>query len=204
MANQWNYANALLTFPVTSRRQILLQTRFTLANSWTALDDLTFEPPNQPQNSVSCDFEDGHLCGWDLEEGWPNHWRLSNGTVGAGPYALQGAAEGQGFVYVDSSALPSPGTPTEIDTHYQPAVESEFVFYYRAFGHGVASLVLFLDVERESRYALWHAQSYGREWQRVQLGVCSIQSFKVCPKSIVYGFDLIEKKIAHCYSRFRM
>ena len=181
--NQWNYAETTIIQPMDvphDHLQILLQSRFTLPNSYTALDDIVFLQTNAADlDTMSCDFENGHLCGWDLEDDSPNHWTLGNGPVGVGSYGLQSAAAGSGFVYVDSNALPSPGTPAEMDTHYRAGVDSALEFHYRAFGFGVASFVLYLDVQNGSRYAVWHAGQFGAEWQRARLNVCSVTTFKV-------------------------
>lgn len=139
------------------------------------------------QETVTCDFEDGHLCGWDLQEDDAalNHWTWADGPVGLGPYVIPGAAAEQGFVYVSSNALPSLPYAAEMGTHYQPATDSPFEFYFRAWGlHG--TLDLFLDVQDGARYSLWHAVHYGNEWERVQLNVCSSQRFKVCSVPIYH------------------
>ena len=146
---------------------------------------------------MTCDFEDGHVCGWELEDGAPDHWRLGNGPVGSGPYALPNAAVGLGFIYVESNTLPTTGTPTEIDTRFQPPTESQFTFHYRTFGFGVASLALFLDTPDGTRYQLWHSPSDRREWQQAEVKICSLQSFKVqkVPSLTVFMFTKIFSQI---------
>ena len=130
-------------------------------------------------DSVTCDFEADHLCAWDLAEG-PNRWKLGTGSVGTEPYGISGAepSQGVGYVYVDSSVLPYPHEPAEIDTHYQPPVRSQLSFYYRAYGFGVVSFQLFLQQD-ETRYLLWSVHSDRREWQRAEVEICSEITYKV-------------------------
>ena len=152
----------------------------------TALDTILVErglPSDDCDNSlVSCDFENGHLCGWDLEEG-PNRWKLGRGQTGDGLYAIDEAAQGEGFVYVDSSNLPFLHEPAEIDTQYQPPINSPLSFYFRAYGHGVVSLSLFLDING-TRYLLWSTLSARRDWQQASAEICSESIYKVLSYTI--------------------
>ncbi|OQV23682.1 hypothetical protein BV898_02420 [Hypsibius exemplaris] len=147
-----------------------------------ALDDVVTTKPNDvctgegvpiagDTDTVSCDFENDHLCGWDLADG-PNRWKLGRGLVGTGGYALNGTINGEGFVYVDSSLLPYPNLPAEIDTHYKEPVNSSLSFYHRTFGFGVISLSLFLDING-TRYLVWYSPSNRRDWQYVEVQICS-------------------------------
>lgn len=130
------------------------------------------------QDDVSCTFENGHLCAWDFAAATPNHWLLGMGPVGTGLYALEGAALGTGFAYVDSSVLPSPNVPAEMDTHPLPATNTQLSFWYRAFGHGVNSLTLLIEIGG-SRYLLWSVHSGRRDWAHVEVDVCSTITHKV-------------------------
>ncbi|OQV23681.1 Adenylate cyclase type 3 [Hypsibius exemplaris] len=148
----------------------------------TALDTILVErglPGGSGETSITCDFEDDHLCAWDLADG-PNRWKLGRGLVGTPPYDLNGAGPGlgEGFVYVDSSLLPFAQEPAEIDTQYFPYVNSELSFYYRAYGYGVATITLFIETNA-TRYVLWSRPSHGRDWQSARVPVCSTGSYKL-------------------------
>ena len=127
---------------------------------------------------MTCNFDNHHLCAWDFGVSAQNHWQVGSGLVGNGPYALNGSAAGVGFAYVDSSSLPYPNFPAVMATHIVPATNAILSFWYRAFGHGVASVSLLLEVG-SNRYLLWSVHSGRRDWIHVEVEVCSAQAHKV-------------------------
>ena len=140
--------------------------------------ELPSDTCDMSQDDVSCTFDYGHMCAWDFGMATQNYWQVGSGLVGNGPYALNGSAAGEGFAYVDSSTLPFPNYPVEMDTRIVPPTNTKLTFWYHAFGHGVSSLSLLLKVGND-RYLLWTTHSSRRDWVQAEVEVCSDQSHQV-------------------------
>ena len=118
--------------------------------------------PDEPQTTITCDFETDDLCGWTNMDAITK-WDKSSGNVGDEPQNIPGPEHGTFYLTASANNRPlGDSVATIVSRPMSPSMpkRTKLSFSYHMKGHGIRYLRLVLRDAQNNHVTLWERKGY--------------------------------------------